>query len=585
MSGDAEVPATPGGKFWSEESGSDSEVEDLGFADPVPAPARQSSLPEVHSIETGWQKVKRRIRRRKNDQQHPSGVSKLQWKPWRGPLPKPRVSPKKSVGAVIALALEQQQAGASLPAARRSRSQPDPKSAPFQISKDPRLAGPRGPYAGPVRKGHAHQGKELMPPVPPHQSIGTLDNQSQRPSYLEAMMAGGGVKGAASGGTGGDGGGEKRWHFAQGFRGNRFKAGRGRGRRSPSPPYQGRGGGRSHGAHGREHHTSKCGLLLGPKPSAISWGFGGKGEVFFQIPYDKAAPIPKKVTATAMITIVEGEVSADLVKAELVRLIPVKWDWVVRPHGNNKYLVTFPCQVELQRMVAIKRIPTDNNEGVMAFEEWSQEIKPAKKLQKYTRKAGVVRLQVAVLDVDHIPDSADIVVDDSLYEIFFNIDYAMPTGEENNADDEDDLDDEGDQNGNEEKGQDHVMEDADNLGHGTDDSAIPGQLNSSAPGPSNTKPTEEEARIINQAIDMAVEELLIECANKVMAEEDNILGEGMVVSAGIELAPLPSIGALSVQLGGELHEQVMDGLRTSSEVLEEVPPPLVQVAPAVGGAA
>ncbi|TVU18744.1 hypothetical protein EJB05_34856, partial [Eragrostis curvula] len=120
-------------------------------------------------------------------------------------------------------------------------------------------------------------------------------------------------------------------------------------------------------------------------------------------------------------------------------------------------------------------------------------------------------------------------------------------------------------NGNEEKGQDHVMEDADNLGHGADDSAIPGQLNSSAPGLSNTKPTKEEARIINQAIDMAVEELLIECANKVMAEEDNILGEGMVVSAGIELAPLPSIGALPVQLGGELHEQVMDGPRTSSE--------------------
>lgn len=58
-------------------------------------------------------------------------------------------------------------------------------------------------------------------------------------------------------------------------------------------------------------------------------------------------------------------------KIELARLIPVKWEWVVRQQGPKRYLVTFPYQVELQRMVAIKRIPTDKNEGVMAFEEWS----------------------------------------------------------------------------------------------------------------------------------------------------------------------------------------------------------------------
>jgi hypothetical protein len=32
-----------------------------------------------------------------------------------------------------------------------------------------------------------------------------------------------------------------------------------------------------------------------------------------------------------------------------------------------------PYPVELHKMV-----PTDNNEGVMAFEEWNQEIKPKK---------------------------------------------------------------------------------------------------------------------------------------------------------------------------------------------------------------
>jgi hypothetical protein len=40
-------------------------------------------------------------------------------------------------------------------------------------------------------------------------------------------------------------------------------------------------------------------------------------------------------------------VSADLVKKELTRFIPIKWDWVVHEHGPNTVIVSFPCQVEL----------------------------------------------------------------------------------------------------------------------------------------------------------------------------------------------------------------------------------------------
>lgn len=56
-----------------------------------------------------------------------------------------------------------------------------------------------------------------------------------------------------------------------------------------------------------DHHTTTCALLLGPKPDAICCGLAGKGNGFFQIPYDTAAPIPKKVSAIALVTIVEGE--------------------------------------------------------------------------------------------------------------------------------------------------------------------------------------------------------------------------------------------------------------------------------------
>ncbi|TVU36049.1 hypothetical protein EJB05_17960, partial [Eragrostis curvula] len=479
MPGAARSPAESGGKFWSEASESESEAEDLGCADPVPMQATHLPLPEVRVAEEEWQTVKKKPHRSKELSMRPSEVVKpwRKLKSWKGPLPKARVSPRKTLGDVIMPALKQLPAGVTSSAAGRSRGQSDPKSSLIQNLNRLRN-GPIGSGPGPsrVRVRHRQNSPETRQGSrhPTRSQSGNPDSRNRRPSYLQAAMAGGGVKGSV-GGAGGDGGGDRRRGYgqqaacssrcscgcgyrkitantvaaaentvvaaeeitantvaaakqrhehAEGFRGNRFKPTRGRGR-SPSPPRRddgrvadvgGRGGrgpssgrGRGRGnrdgnpgtnggrggvereAHVRaddrdghleeerpqlagkhrgpeqagenakkkkkfqlqcticleEHHTSKCGLLLGPKPSAVCCGFGGKGEVFFQIPYDKAAPIPKKVTATALVTIVEGEVSAELVKAELVRLIPVKWDWVVRPHGNGKYLVTFPCQVEL----------------------------------------------------------------------------------------------------------------------------------------------------------------------------------------------------------------------------------------------
>lgn len=73
----------------------------------------------------------------------------------------------------------------------------------------------------------------------------------------------------------------------------------------------------------------------------------------------------------------------------------------------------------------------------------------------------MVRLQIAVLEVEHIPDDADIMVDDCLYEIFFNIDHVIRADEGDNFDDVDDLDEDEEGNyGNAKHGEDHVMEDA-----------------------------------------------------------------------------------------------------------------------------
>ncbi|GJM91627.1 hypothetical protein PR202_ga08022 [Eleusine coracana subsp. coracana] len=100
-----------------------------------------------------------------------------------------------------------------------------------------------------------------------------------------------------------------------------------------------------------EHLTSKCPIFLGLKPTAIFYGFAGDLG-FFQIPHDgPVAKAPKKETTTALITIKQGNISADLTKSELARLIPIKWTWLVQQHGDG-FLVPFSSKVELQRMVA-----------------------------------------------------------------------------------------------------------------------------------------------------------------------------------------------------------------------------------------
>jgi hypothetical protein len=97
-----------------------------------------------------------------------------------------------------------------------------------------------------------------------------------------------------------------------------------------------------------DHFTNQCPLLHGPKPTTQFCGLAGEGLGVFNILVPRkssVAKLPHKVSATALIKIVEGAVSAELVRSELARMLPVKWDWVVRPHGDNAYIVPFRVPV------------------------------------------------------------------------------------------------------------------------------------------------------------------------------------------------------------------------------------------------
>ncbi|OEL18779.1 hypothetical protein BAE44_0020202 [Dichanthelium oligosanthes] len=214
-------------------------------------------------------------------------------------------------------------------------------------------------------------------------------------------MAGGGAAAGGFGGAG-SGGGDQRRNY-----GGQSHSVRGGGR-PPRPYGRGRGrdqqGGRDRDQGGRGDRHMGRGHRGGNAGGAHGSGTGGSHGGA-----DKGLADEYNI----------GK-EKDLVKSELPWAIPIKLDLVVREHGNNTYIVPFPCQVELQKMISMKCLRTDNNEGVMLFEEWNNEIKLK---------------QVA-------EDDAHIVVDDCLYEIFFKVDQVVldNTGGQDEFDEDNDFD-------------------------------------------------------------------------------------------------------------------------------------------------
>uniref|UniRef100_A0A0Q3QPG3 DUF4283 domain-containing protein n=1 Tax=Setaria italica TaxID=4555 RepID=A0A0Q3QPG3_SETIT len=265
------------------------------------------------------------------------------------------------------------------------------------------------------------------------------------------------------------------------------------------------------------------------------------------VPYTSTAKARCKVSATALIKIIEGNVPAELVKSELARAVPIKWDWVVQEHGKNTFIVPYLCQVELQRMI-----------------KWNNEIKPKQKLQKVwvhvygipyeirsflplwavgsilgatqkvhmrsMKKTGVIRLMVAVLDANCIPDGADIVEDDCLYEIFFKVDHVVAdnSGEPDEFNEDDDVERE-----NQNNQKDHEMEDAEKAhNNGSDASGLEAPPSNLQPdqAPKSGAPNAFEKQVVEQTLDLAVD--IDELSAKVLAEsdEDNVSLSAMMDS-------------------------------------------------------
>jgi len=294
------------------------------------------------------------------------------------------------------------------------------------------------------------------------------------------------------------------------------------------------------------------------------------------------------VSATTLVTILEGDVSIELLKSELARILPVKWDWEVHEHGDKAFVVPFPCKVELDRMVAIGSVITRHKEGVLLFEEYNTEIKPTRKLEQvwvcvfgvlyeirsflplwavgtilgatqkvditYLRRTGVVRLLVAVLDATAVPTDADIVVNRNMYRIFFKVDEVLRDEEDFNQDNDDLLDDEDD------RAEDQEMEDAGDSGDKGGDKPKRDEQEPHTTLESSTMLPHKQAALLKEILDVACAQVIEETSFKIMNEADDgapISREGAFeVDLRGKVVPIPAAGTDTVTLA-ELGDAAM----------------------------
>ena len=297
-----------------------------------------------------------------------------------------------------------------------------------------------------------------------------------------------------------------------------------------------------------EHFTNQCPLLRGPKPTVAYCGAAEDGLGFFQIQSARNSQIVDTFQASeaALITVEAGDVSAQLLQAELARMIPVRWDWEVQRIGGKSFVVPFPSKEELERMIAIRTITTKNKEGTLVFEEFVDDVQPIKLLDQvwvtvtrvpralcsflplwavgsiigatqkvdmaHLRETGQVRIRVAVMDIKKIPKPADVCAGTGIYRLYFQLEEA-PQGKTVNPEDDDLL---GDSEDDMPDG-DREMEDAGAPPHPSTENTIEKSQRPS----SHNLPPQQQTSLVHEAIDLACEQLLQEISTKVMLDADD----------------------------------------------------------------
>jgi hypothetical protein len=224
------------------------------------------------------------------------------------------------------------------------------------------------------------------------------------------------------------------------------------------------------------HFKGRCPFLKKAKSTyALTYSYVVDGLGFYYI-LNFVAIRPKSVAKTTMVRVVEGELTASQVKAEMERLASAKMTWPVEAIGQNKFKIVFPSKGEMQWMIEWGLVHTKDRKATMVTEEfdggssvkqvmrkvWVQMSRLPSELRDFltiwvvgtilgvkdidivfTRKFNRSRMQVLVLDPSLIPLSVDVVIGDNVYELHFKV---QPEEMHENSkplemeDDNDDLD-------------------------------------------------------------------------------------------------------------------------------------------------
>jgi hypothetical protein len=101
---------------------------------------------------------------------------------------------------------------------------------------------------------------------------------------------------------------------------------------------------------------------------AMTCGYAGDRLGFYYIS-NSVVIRPKSAAKLAMVRVVEGEMTANQVKAEMERLVPAKMSWAVEQIEPTKFKTVFPSRRDMQCMIEWGLVHTKDRKAVLSIEE------------------------------------------------------------------------------------------------------------------------------------------------------------------------------------------------------------------------
>jgi hypothetical protein len=199
-----------------------------------------------------------------------------------------------------------------------------------------------------------------------------------------------------------------------------------------------------------DHANKDCHLHSAPKPLLSVYGYGQEELLFMEVQPTPSFRPRSDNGRMGRITVTGGALPMEKIVERLRWVVDDTFQWDVQPQGNNVYKTQFPNKNELARATCIGLFQVKGTTCSMEITEWKSATKPTKRLEEawvlisgvpddmmrnylilwglggligktkevdmaYSRRHGVVRSLVKVVDIAHIPYQKEIWHEDECY--------------------------------------------------------------------------------------------------------------------------------------------------------------------------